>query len=107
ADSHRVLLEAEDDVAMEEVARAHTVREAIDRLLVALAIRVVHRVEQVGSPRQLELHDGQREPRIALEDAGKDHVAQRGGRSEGLGGAAARVPQRLRSTPADLALAPC
>src|SRR2546430_5589769 len=41
-----VLLEAEHDVAMEEVAGSHAVLEAIDRLFVALAIRVVHRGEQ-------------------------------------------------------------
>jgi hypothetical protein len=56
-----VLLEAQHDVAVEEVAWEHGVLEPVDRLAVALAVGVVHRGEQVGRPRQLELDDGQRE----------------------------------------------
>src|SRR2546430_7633716 len=69
-----VLLEAEHDVAMEEVAGSHAVLEAIDRLFVALAIRVVHRGEQVGGPRQLEFHDGQREAGMALRS--EEHTSE-------------------------------
>src|SRR6266853_5824401 len=50
--------------------------EAVNRLAVALAVGVVHRREQVGRPRQLELDDGHPETRMALEGAGEDHVAQ-------------------------------
>src|SRR2546430_17465498 len=92
------------DVAMEEVAGSHAVLEAIDRLFVALAIRVVHRGEQVGGPRQLEFHDGQREAGMALEDTREDHVAHRERRIEGFRRAAARVAERLVSSAADLAL---
>src|SRR5580692_2230695 len=51
--------------------------EPLDRLAVALAVGVVHRGEQVGRPRQLELNDGQGEAGMALEDAGEDQIAQR------------------------------
>ena len=60
ADADRVLLEAQEDVAVEEVARAHVVLEAVERLAVALAVRVVHGGEHVRRPGQLELHDGER-----------------------------------------------
>ncbi len=103
-DADRVLLEAQHDVAMEEVTRAHAVLEPVDRLTVALAIGVVHRGEDVGSPRQLKLHDGQRQGGMALEDSRKDHVAERERRIERLGRPAARVAQRLLPRPADLAL---
>src|SRR2546430_7950344 len=89
-----VLLEAEHDVAMEEVAGSHAVLEAIDRLFVALAIRVVHRGEQVGGPRQLEFHDGQPEAGMALEDTPEDHVAHRERPIESFRRAAAPVPER-------------
>src|SRR5262249_2567396 len=39
----RVFLEAQHDVAVKEVARPHPVLEAVDRLAVALTVRVVHR----------------------------------------------------------------
>jgi len=51
--------------------------EPLDRLAEALAVGVVHRGEQVGRPRQLELNDGQGEAGMALEDAGEDQIAQR------------------------------
>src|SRR5260370_39088378 len=35
--------------------------EPVNRLAVPLAVGVVHRGEQVGRPRQLDLHDGQGE----------------------------------------------
>src|SRR5438128_4043810 len=89
---------------MEEVAGSHAVLEAMDRLFVTLAIRVVHRGEQVRGPRELEFHDGQREAGMALEDTREDYVAHRAGRIEGFRRAAARVAERLVSSAADLAL---
>ena len=55
-------------------------------------------------PGQLELDDGQCQARMALEDAGEDHVAHRQRRIERLGRAAAGVAQRPGTGPADLAL---
>src|SRR5271163_2372017 len=52
--------------AAEEVAREHAVLEPANRLAVALAVRVVHGGEQVGRPRQLELHDGECEAGMTL-----------------------------------------
>jgi len=49
--------------------------EPVDRLAVALAVGVVHGGEQVGRPGQLELHDGQCEAGMTLEDAGEDQIA--------------------------------
>src|SRR6266481_1252525 len=78
--------------------------EPVDRLAVALAVRVVHGGEQVGRPRQLELHDGQSEPGMTLEDAGEDQIAHRQRRRERLRRAAAGVAQCLVAGPADPAL---
>jgi hypothetical protein len=66
---------------------------------VALPVRVVHGGEQVGRP--LELHDGQREAGMTLEDAGEDQIAQRQRRIERLCRAAAGVAPRLVAGPAD------
>src|SRR6266545_2683343 len=105
ADPDRVLLEAQDDVAVEKAAGGHAARKGKVRPLLGLAFRLVHRVEHVRGPRQLELHDGQREAQMTLEDAREDHVAHRRRRAEGLRGAAARVPERQAGSPADPALA--
>src|SRR5438132_807579 len=78
--------------------------EPVNRLAVALAIRVVHRGEQVGRPGQLELHDRQGEAGMPLEDAGEDQIAQRQRRIERLRRTAAGVAQCLVAGPADLAL---
>src|SRR5229473_3489474 len=78
--------------------------EPVNRLAVALAVGVVHRGEQVGRPRQLELHDGQCQAGMTLEDAGEDQIAQRQRRIERLRRAAAGVAQRLVAGPADPAL---
>src|SRR5262245_33248332 len=91
---------------MEEVARLQAVLEAIDGLAVALPIGVVHRRQDVRRPRELELDDGHRQPRIALEYAREDHVAHRERRVERLRRAAARIAQRLVARAADLPLAP-
>ena len=91
---------------MEEVARAHGVLESVERLFVALAIRVVHGGEQVGGPGQLEFRDDELEVGIALEDTREDHVAHRHRGVEGLRGAAARVAKGLLPRPTDLALPP-
>src|ERR1700719_1941203 len=80
--------------------------EPVDRVAVALAVVVVHRGEQVGRPRQLELHDGQCQAGMTLEDAGEDQIAQRQRRIERLCRAAAGVAQRLVAGAADLALPP-
>src|SRR4029077_17879411 len=72
----RILLKTQEDIAMEEVARAHAVPEPVERLLVPLAIRVVHAGEHVRSPGELELHDGHLQAGVALENPGEDHVAQ-------------------------------
>src|SRR6266436_2858399 len=80
--------------------------EPVDRLAVALAVGVVHRREQVGRPRQLELHDGQCEAGMTLEDAGEDQIAHRQRRIERLRGTAARAAQCLVAGPADPALPP-
>src|SRR5262245_12635469 len=106
ANADRVLLEAQHDVAMEEVARPQAALEAIDRLAGALAVRVVHRGQDVRRPRELEFDYGQGEPRVALEDAGEDHVAQRERRIERLRRPAARVAQGLFAGTADLPLPP-
>jgi len=106
ADADRVLLEAQEDVAVEEVAGARVTLEAVERLLVALAVRVVHGGEDVRRPGQLELHDGEAERWVALEDPGEDHVAHRLGGVEGLGGPAGRVAERALTRSADLALPP-
>src|SRR5438093_1270465 len=105
SDTDGVLLEAQHDVAAKEVARTHAVPESIDRLAVALAIRVVHGGEHVGRPRELELHDGQREAGVTLEDAREDHVAHGERRIERFRRPTARVPERLLAGAADLALA--
>src|SRR4029077_1389032 len=78
--------------------------EPVNRLAVALAGGVVHRREQVGRPRQLELHDGQSKAGMTLEDAGEDQIAHRQRRVERLGRAAAGVAQGSGTGPADLAL---
>src|SRR5215813_2819125 len=75
ANADRVLLEAQHDVPVEEVAWLHAVLEAIDRLAGTLAIGVVHRRQDVRRPRELELDDRDGQPRIALEHAREDHVA--------------------------------
>jgi hypothetical protein len=82
------------------------VLEPVNRLAVALAVGVVHGGEQVGRPRQLELHDGQSKAGMTLEDAGEDQIAQRQRRIERLRGTAAGVAQRHFAGPADLALPP-
>jgi hypothetical protein len=64
---------------------ARAALEPVDRLAVALAVGVVHRGKQVGRPRQLELHDGQPEAGMTLEDAGEDQIAHRQRRIEHLG----------------------
>ena len=97
-------LEAQHDVAAEEVARQHAILEPVNRLAVALAIRVVHGGERVGRPRQPELHDGQREAGMTLEDAGEDQITQRQRRIERLRRAAAGVAQCLVAGAADPAL---
>src|SRR5262245_52663720 len=43
ADADRVLLEAQDDIAMEEVAGLHAVLETLDRIAVAVEIGLVRR----------------------------------------------------------------
>src|SRR5215467_12534843 len=91
---------------MEKVARLHAILEAIDCLAVALAIGIVHRRQDVWRPRELELDDGHRQPRIALEHAREDHVAHRERRIERLRRAATRIAQRLVARAADLPLAP-
>src|SRR5260370_41459046 len=63
--------------------------EPVDRLAVALAVCVVHRGEQVERPRQLELHDGQCEAGMTLEDPREAQIAQRQRRREPLRPAAA------------------
>jgi hypothetical protein len=73
--------------------------EPVNRLAVALAVRVVHRGEQVRRPRQLELHDSQREAGMTLEHAGEDQIAQRQRRIERLCRAAAGVAQCLVANP--------
>src|SRR6202043_15901 len=78
--------------------------EPVNCLAVALAVGVVHRGEQVGRPCQLELHDGQCQAGMTLEDAGEDQIAHRQRRIERLRRAAAGVAQRLVAGPADLAL---
>src|SRR4029077_15375553 len=80
--------------------------EPVNRLAVALAVRVVHRREQVGRPRQLEFHDGQSKAGMTLHDAGEDQIAHRQRRIERLCRAAAGVAQRLVADPADPALPP-
>jgi len=104
ANTDRILLEAQEDIAVEEVARPHVILEAVERLLVALAVRVVHGGEDVRSPGELEFHDGELESGVALEDPGEDHVAHRGGRVEGLRGSAGRVAERLLPRSTNLAL---
>src|SRR6185295_11055653 len=88
-----------EDVAVEEVAGTQVALEAVERLLVALAVRVVHGGEHVRGPGQLELHDGEAERGIALEDPGEDHVAHRLGGVEGLRGSAGRVAERPLAAP--------
>src|SRR5260370_399550 len=78
--------------------------EPVNRLAVALAVGVVHGGEQVGRPRQLELHDGQCQAGMTLEDAGEDQIAHRQRRIERLRRAAAGVAQRSGTDPAVLAL---
>src|SRR6202043_2583486 len=80
--------------------------EPVDRLAVALAVGAVHRGEQVGRPRQLELHDGHLEAGMTLEDAGEDQIAQRQRRLKRLWRAAAGVAQRSGTGAADLSLPP-
>src|SRR3989442_5176925 len=89
---------------MEEVAGSHAVLEAIDRLFVALAIRVVHRGEQVGGPRQLEFHDGQPEAGVALEDTPENQGANPKRRVKSVSLAAARPPERCCSSAQALGL---
>jgi hypothetical protein len=48
ANADGVLLEAQHDVAAEEVAREHAVLKPVNRLAVALAVCVVHGGEHVG-----------------------------------------------------------
>jgi len=69
--------------------------EPVNRLAVALAVGVVHGGEQVGRLRQLELHDGQCEAGMTLEDAREDQVAHRQRRIERLRRATAGVAQRF------------
>jgi len=80
--------------------------EPVNPLAVALPVRVVHRGEQVGRPRQLEFHDGQSKAGMTLHDAGEDQIAHRQRRIERLCRAAAGVAQRLVADPADPALPP-
>src|SRR5262245_6078254 len=54
ANADRVFLKAQHDVAMEEVTRSQAALEAIDCLAGALAVRVVHRHQDVRCPRELE-----------------------------------------------------
>src|SRR3989442_7700385 len=51
-----------------------TLFRSMDRFFLALAVRVVHRGEDVRHPRQLELHDGKCQLRVTLEDTGEDDV---------------------------------
>src|SRR3989442_8661664 len=83
-----------------------TLFRSMDRFFLALAVRVVHRGEDVRHPRQLELHDSECQLRVTLEDAGEDDVAERHRRVERLRRPARRVAQRLRAGAAGLALAP-
>src|SRR5271155_5608179 len=78
--------------------------EPVNRLAVALAGRIVHRGEQVGRPRQLELDEGHPGSGMRLEDAGEDQIAHRQRRIERLRRAAAGVAQRSGTRPADPAL---
>jgi hypothetical protein len=73
--------------------------EPVNRLAMALAVRVVHRREQLERPRQLEFHNRQCEAGMTLEDAGEDQIAQRQRRIERLGRAAAGVAPRLLAGP--------
>ena len=69
-----ILLEAQYDVAVEKIVREHRVLEPVDRLTLALAVGVVHGGEYMGHPGQLELHDGDCQAGMTLEDAGEDQV---------------------------------
>src|SRR6516162_4023317 len=70
-DADRILLKAQHDVAVEEVAGPHAVLEPVKRLAVALAVGVVHRGEYIRRPGRLELDNRQCQAGMTLEDAGK------------------------------------
>jgi mono/diheme cytochrome c family protein len=77
ADAQAVLLEAQEDVAAEEVAGQHVAREAVPaRSARALRVRVVEALDEVRRPRQLVLGRAHAQARMALEHAAEDEVRE-------------------------------
>src|SRR5687767_8604756 len=69
ADAEAVLLEAQEDVPPEEVARQGVALEPVPAVPSrALRVRVVQPVQEVGRPRHLVLGGSGAQPRVALED---------------------------------------
>src|SRR5262245_44049090 len=78
ANAEAVFLKRQEHVAVEEIARAGVALEAVPRLAArALRIGVVEPVDEMRRPGQLVLGRADPQPRIALEDAREDDVAER------------------------------
>ena len=78
ADAHPVFLETQEHVAAEEVARHRIVAIPVPMGATStLGVRVVEPIEEVRDPRDLVLRRAHAEPRIPLEHALEDEVAQR------------------------------
>src|SRR5207244_12850582 len=78
ADAQRVFLEAQEDVAVEEVAGQALLEPVPPRAPRALGVRVVEPVEEEGNPAELVLDRADPEPRVPRADPGEDAVRETG-----------------------------
>src|SRR4029453_14036880 len=77
SDAQLVFLKAEKDAAMEEITREHGVPKAVPPVAPsALRVRVIETLQEMRHPAEFVLHGADMQARIALKDAGEDHMPE-------------------------------